>query len=186
MPQADSNIQDHFGTVVEEGEHSYVEWRLQDVNGDGHPDVVYNGSYVQAASTNFAPPQLPPPPGIQFTQIDAIWSAHFTGSTAVKALINVAGVHLSSTGTSAFSAPVVLVDDSAACGIEYWAPGVAPLGRSNQKCGLEDINGDGLVDRVAPVSLDPTLPTVLVNAALLGTGNLNAPFSDVRINCRAP
>ena len=40
LPQADSNIHDNFGTVVEEGEHSYVEWRLQDVNGDGHPDVV--------------------------------------------------------------------------------------------------------------------------------------------------
>jgi len=117
----------------------------------------------------------------EFAQSDATWSPVFTGSHAVKALINVAGVHLDQ-ATSAFSSPIVLVADSAGCGIEKWVPGFGGTGRSNQLCGFADVNGDGLVDRLR--SFDGS--DGLRGLADLGTGNMDAPFGGPRINLPGP
>ena len=94
----------------------------------------------------------------------------FTGSTEVKAILNVAGVHLSSGNpfpescptcgtppTSAFSAPITL---DVGCGVARWSSDIDGSGRSTttQECGFEDINGDGFVDRMGTARVSSPLP----------------------------
>jgi hypothetical protein len=69
------------------------------------------------------------------------------GSTEVKAILNVAGVHLGAS-QSIFSAPITL---DAGCGVARWISDIDAAARSasTQQCGFAEINGDGLVDRVA-------------------------------------
>ena len=178
LPQGDSPAGSHFGTIDDPGQTTFVEWRLQDINADGYPDLVYNGSLVSSQIS--APPPQQKVNYLDYAQSDAVWSPKFAGSNAVLALMNVTGVHLSSApdgATNAFSAPISLVgDDPAGCGIEKWIPFGAP-GTSTQVCGIQDVNGDGLPDRVG--ELGPFW-------AQLGTGNMNAPFASPPIFLSGP
>jgi hypothetical protein len=72
----------------------------------------------------------------------------FTGPNEVKALLNVAGVHLATSGEQAFSAPIRLDGD---CAVSLWTSSVDSADRNatTLECGFQDINGDGLVDRRA-------------------------------------
>jgi len=186
-PQGENILRDDFGVVAEEGENTYVEWTFKDVNGDGYPDLIYNASpvVVQVRNGDINGAFQPPQPGNftgQFAETDTTHIPDFTGSHAVKALINVAGVHMD-LATSAFSSSVVLDADDAGCGVERWVPGFGALGRSNQVCGFEDINGDGLVDRLRTLVLQPGELTGIAN---LGTGDMNAPFSGATIFLPGP
>jgi RHS repeat-associated protein len=181
-PQGDDPSLDTYGIFEQEGETTIVEWRLQDVNGDKYPDLIYNGAPVTAQLAKHQPPSaLTTVSG--FVESDAVFGPVFPGqqvgddphSTDVRALINVAGVQLD-TATNPFSAPVILEDSAHGCGgVEKWLPGLggAPFGQSVQVCGLADINGDGLADRV---KFAGTASGQLAATANLGTGNLTAPF----------
>ena len=96
----------------------------------------------------------------------------FVGSVDVRALINVAGVQLKAgqdrgdddpnqppaqhtvlvEGTSAFSAPITL---DVGCGVSRLtstSPDAAGHRTTFQECGFDDVNGDGLADRVIQTS----------------------------------
>jgi hypothetical protein len=182
FPQFDYPVLSNYGGDAEDGQTSFVEWELKDVNGDGYPDLVYNASPVVAQLVGG---ERPLQDGTEVNQVatsDAIWSPAFTGSHAVKALINVAGVHLDQ-ATSAFSSPIVLDADEAGCGVEQWVPGFGALGRSNQVCGFEDVNGDGLVDRLRTLVL---APGELTGIAHLGTGQILDPSGNIVVPFSGP
>jgi hypothetical protein len=181
LPQFQDPSRPNYGGEATEGQTSFVEWELKDINGDGYPDLVYNASPVIARLVGGGAPLGDGTHFGQIEQSDATWSPVFTGSHAVKALINVAGVHLDE-ATSAFSAPIVLEADSAGCGVEKWLPGFGATGRSTQVCGFADVNGDGLVDRLRSLSGAGTLNGL----AFLGTGNMDAPFGGPGIHLPGP
>ena len=207
-PQGQDLSRDDFG-AINLGEKTITEWELRDINGDGYPDFVYNGSIVAVVfSALDHDPSPPAQPGVfvgQFQETQESTIVDIVGSTDVKALINVAGVHLLEghdeivtdpkgevpdfkriiDGTSAFSAPITLevgqpLSSGLQCGVARWVH-VAGAGadKTAQICGFEDVNGDGLVDR-----LTFTQPHLVV--ARLGTGNLNAPFSGATIQLPGP
>jgi RHS repeat-associated protein len=167
-----------------------TEWELKDINGDGYPDFVYNGSPV-AANVGGNPP--PMQPGIfegQFRETQRGVIHDIIGSRDIKALINVAGVHLNPgylgnidpnlpPFTDAFSSPLTLeVGGFQGCGIGRWIDQVGTSGGTKvQICGFDDVNGDGLTDRLTFVVQSTPTNTILVGSAALGTGDMTAPFS---------
>ena len=80
----------------------------------------------------------------------------FKGSSDVKAMFNVAGVHLLNVGTEAVSSPILFAA-GAGCGVSQWRAeiyhdnegGTTVLDRESlvQVFGFDDVNGDGLADR---------------------------------------
>lgn len=146
--------------------HSITEFELIDVNGDGYPDFVFNGSFVQEAGDK---PPLNPTNRNQEQFLFSDVPGEMTGKRSVNVMLNIAGAHLQN-GTNLFAAPVTIEADSPnGCGVERWEP-VADATNSgntmNQVCGLRDVNGDGIVDRITNSS-----------QVALGTGDMNQAFS---------
>lgn len=153
-----------------------TEFELKDVNGDGYPDFVYNGSRV-FVDTHDSPPQpdFPPPPESPSVFVATTLTSDLSGSRDVKALMNTAGVRIADT-EEVFSSTVTLeAGGSNGCGVGRWES-LAPasqerLGRVlGETCGLQDVNGDGLVDRVST--------TAGQTSARLGTGDTRHAFMD--------
>ena len=151
-------------------ERTIKEWELRDINGDGYPDFVYNALLVDLVA------KPPSTPGTFIGQIVEVYKGwDFTGSTDVKALINMTGVHLTD-GAVLFTSPIILeLGGTDGCGVARWEVDLdsASPGLVNQICGFEDVNGDGIADRVTSVVQDGAL----VTRAALGTGDVNHPFS---------
>jgi RHS repeat-associated protein len=150
-------------------EKTMTEWALLDVNGDGYPDFVYN----EARIADSDPGDPPSSPGTVVGQTTITRTpADLYGSKKVMVLVNTLGVHMTKNNDVAFASPVVLTDDG--CGVARWqaAPGAASASELAQTCGFEDINGDGLVDRVTSVYNNGFMAT-----AALGTGEADHPFS---------
>ncbi|WP_415835040.1 RHS repeat-associated core domain-containing protein [Corallococcus soli] len=131
-----------LGTVTSaEAEQTYTEWEVTDVNGDGFPDFVFNSSPVESRSPS---PEYAGSFGGQVVYGDFATWVRPRADTAnqVRAVFNVHGL-LVDTGTPTFSTQVVLREGS--CGV-----GLRTTGASMQRvlCGLMDVNGDGLIDRV--------------------------------------
>jgi hypothetical protein len=135
-----NDVGDYVGS---EGEYSYTEWQLKDVNGDGLPDFVFNALPVQmlvaqVSSTRWSHVPMPGP-----------------GRNAIMAMFNVTSATLSSPAASpveqAFSAAAILTED-ATCGVEMWEE--TDYATPNQgtyqslRCTLADVTGDGIADRI--------------------------------------
>jgi RHS repeat-associated protein len=150
-------------------EKTITEWALMDVNGDGYPDFVYN----EARIADSDPGDPPSSPGTVLGETTITSTpADLYGSKKVMALVNTIGVHLTNNDDVAFASPVLLTDDG--CGVARWqaAPGAASASELSETCGFEDVNGDGLVDRVTSV-----YNNVFISTAALGTGDADHPFS---------
>ena len=160
-----------------------TEFGLKDVNGDGYPDFVYNASFVRATPRGET---FPTPTDVPADTNDVHrWTgiaADMTDSHNVMVMINTAGSHLKD-GVDLFAAPIVLASDN--CGVERWQadPSSGSGNLLDQVCGFEDVNGDGLVDRVVSTVQNGQLVTV----AHPGTGIPSQPFApDVAITLPGP
>jgi RHS repeat-associated protein len=176
-----------FPPDVIKPEKTITEWTLKDINGDGYPDFIYNESAVLTARDPFfiGPPTTP---GTVFGE-HAITQTpvDIAGSREVMALINTIGVHLANGTDFAFASPIPLLvggpDDG--CGVERWqtTPDAVSSGVLSQICGFEDINGDGIADRITSVVQGPQF----VSRTALGTGDPNHPYSaDATITLPGP
>ncbi|RKH32678.1 hypothetical protein D7Y13_30145 [Corallococcus praedator] len=123
-------------------EKTYTEWEVTDVNGDGFPDFVFNSSPIEVKAI---------PPSFNGSADGAIYYGDcsikvqptLTDGNAVQAFFNTYGVMISDSVT-AFSSPVTL-KPNAACGVGLW---FTTSDTQRVECGLADVNGDGLLDRV--------------------------------------
>ncbi|WP_147451091.1 RHS repeat-associated core domain-containing protein [Corallococcus llansteffanensis] len=123
-------------------EKTYTEWAVNDVNGDGFPDLVFNSSRVEVVGS------VPAFPGtftgeVINTQRTFTMQPLHGSSNRVDAVFNLYGLYIED-ASPVFSAPITLKANTA-CGVGLWA-----TSSFNQEviCGLADVNGDGLVDRV--------------------------------------
>jgi len=166
-------------------ETTTTEWELRDVNGDGYPDFVYNASPMKLFTASDDRPAAPGNPGeYQVGHRTSAIDFDPQASADIKAMLNVAGVHLS-TSTSAFAAPTLWIAGGAPgsvdrCGIQRTEEfGGTGSGEINLTCGLQDVNGDGLADRLT-IGFSPD---VGFNAPIahLGTGDVSTPFSSATI-----
>jgi RHS repeat-associated protein len=165
-----------------------TEFELKDVNGDGYPDFVYNASFVRTSDplpASFVPPP-PPDPQQEFPvqRVGRIIPSDMTGSRDVKVLINTAGVHLADQ-LHLFASPITLeVGGPQGCGIRRWEadPSSVTGGILNESCSLEDVNGDGIADRITSVVENGQ---IVANAAL-GTGVPEQPYSHAVIVLPGP
>ncbi|RYZ42418.1 MAG: hypothetical protein EOO71_07965 [Myxococcaceae bacterium] len=132
-----------LGTVSDaQPEKTYTEWEVTDVNGDGFLDFVFNSSPVTVEFIK---------PGRAGSQPNEVLWGDFSvemrpaalDANEVRAFFNTYGVMISDSVT-AFSSPVTL-KSNAACGVGQW---ITTNDSQTVKCGLADVNGDGLLDRV--------------------------------------
>jgi hypothetical protein len=130
----------------------YLEWDIRDINGDGYPDVVFNSSQVVASKrrTVDTTPQKPTPNALAYTVDD--YSVGLVGGSnnAIDAMFNVMGTRLINGESDVFSTAVRIVNHDA-CGVERWA-GDSNTAR-HMECGIADVNGDGVVDRISGLSV---------------------------------
>ncbi|MDC8016249.1 RHS repeat-associated core domain-containing protein [Tahibacter soli] len=159
-----------------------TEFELKDVNGDGYPDFVYNGSYVNLSTRHSPPPpNYPPPPPLDFRHELTTLASDLSGSRDVKALINTAGTHLEN-GAELFSSPVLLESGgSDGCGVDRWEvdpASAAPGGLMAQTCAFQDVNGDGIADRVTTSNG--------IASARLGTGDMSRPYATASVTLPGP
>jgi RHS repeat-associated protein len=186
-PQGQQTGRSDFDSV-DGPDKTITEWELRDVNGDGYPDFVYNASPVGGPHPDSVENPPPSQPGAfigQFRRTQKHVVRDLVGSRDIRALINVAGARLSqyavSDEISIFSAPVTLEAGGPwpqGCGVRRWTGEFEPLhsGRTTQVCGFDDVNGDGIEDRLTS-TVATEGPSPIVGKAALGTGDLAAPFS---------
>ena len=123
-------------------EETFTEWEVADINRDGYPDVVMNSSHVDVVSLG-GPVYTAPAGQTANTQLHFRVQPVRGDQNNVDAMLNVVGV-LVDDATSPFSAPITLRANTK-CGVALWAE---TGGTQDIVCGIADINGDGLTDRV--------------------------------------
>jgi hypothetical protein len=138
-------------------ETTFVEWELADLNGDGYPDFVFNSSPVDF-QRNLPPNNLHPVSGAVFPMDFGVggplWHRFSPRpKNEVRAAFNVIGVRFD-TNAQAFSRSVTMLAPFPQAGVGQWICRGASFGvrcdtsYQVEYAGLEDVNGDGLVDRV--------------------------------------
>jgi RHS repeat-associated protein len=183
------NFPTHPTWVTYEPQRTYTEWELSDFNGDGYPDLLMNSSPIERKSDvllnpeddgndeNFEPcTDYPYANGQRRKRI---------GPKAPNNAVEVAYNH--SASIMDFSPPFTL-DASSACGVALMSGGggtiTCPANDCNNPvenlpgvvpqavvCSIEDVNGDGLADRLEGQEVT------------LGTGGL---FSQATMSAGAP
>lgn len=145
--------------TLRHAEKTYIEWELEDLNGDGYPDFVFNSSPVNYQRTKPGIPgqvrnEVYPQKGS--TTESSLPLPFVPGPTnQVQAMFNVRGVRFY-TDDNVFSRAVNLTAPRPDQGVGVWeCTGYDP--RSTAPCderseslyaGFADVNGDGLMDRV--------------------------------------
>lgn len=163
-----------------------TEFELKDVNDDGYPDFVFNASYLNLNDPQVKPP-IPSNP-VNLQHASTLVSPDMVGLRDVKVLINTAGARLANDVDLFAATPVMLeVGGQTGCGIARWEPdpGITSTDTAvkiNQTCGIEDVNGDGIVDRITSTVQSGKVATT----AALGTGDLNNPYSAATIALPGP
>ncbi|MCW5800976.1 MAG: hypothetical protein KIT31_01075 [Deltaproteobacteria bacterium] len=169
-------------------EKTFVEWEVRDLNGDGYPDVIFNSSPVDEVVDRAAgshPEDLypegsehQPHENEKFLGTSQLTLRPSDPDNEIQAVLNVTGVRMHNNhggpDEKPFSHFIRIAGDSKLCGVAQWvsgafwttdpSPGDSQLQRS--VCGLADVNGDGLLDRIEE------------SVVLLGTG---VGFSDESI-----
>lgn len=152
-----------------------TEWEIKDMNGDGFPDLIANSDPVDFVPQPYGgePPQYYSPDkflGAEYRKFGI--TTRDDRSATIDVAFNVVGVFFES-ATLPFSAFQPLHPDYAdgdRCGIATWTAMAASRDSQHVACDIEDINGDGLPDRISNTT------------ALLGNG---VDFSTTRITLAA-
>ncbi|HEY4243140.1 MAG TPA: polymorphic toxin-type HINT domain-containing protein [Kofleriaceae bacterium] len=134
-------------------EKTFTEWQLEDINGDGYPDLVFNSS-----------------PVVPFDGITP-FGPQAGNDNNVEALMNFMGVFLEEdVGQPGFAQPITLLEGDH-CGVGMWNTVGTQM---TVFCAMEDVNGDGVIDRVVHRAVVSGWETF----AALGMGD---HFSDVEL-----
>jgi hypothetical protein len=125
----------------------YTEWDIRDINGDGYPDIVFNSSDINGSNRNLVDKRHS---GAKPHDLALVVTEYNVGPTAgnsnaIDAVLNVFGAHLIDGELDAFSSPVRLRSQEP-CGMERWAWDSDTT--RHLECGVADVNGDGIVDRI--------------------------------------
>lgn len=174
--------------IGEEPERTYVEWEINDLNGDGYPDFVFNGSPVGFSFQPY-PGTIPTAVGPNGEFIGDVYSRFiFNPLDRIRVAFNVAGVRVDDLEPNFLSQSVALQSSTnifSEKGVAVWEsinkiPGVtSEINEQRQTAGMMDVNGDGLVDYVV-ARLDRDQ---LKTRAYLGIYNGTAQtFSDVYLD----
>jgi hypothetical protein len=155
------------GPPVSDGpETSYTEWETTDLNGDGYPDVAFNSSPVSSEIVEEPDPIDPPPNPDAPTWVTTSSTATPTlsSSNEIDAVFNLLGVRFGVDAQPFSSATRISANDQ--CGVARWSP----IDDSHQEltCGIIDVNGDGIADRV-------TNQSVFLGTGVVGTGGFFTP-----------
>jgi YD repeat-containing protein len=148
-----------IGPPEESGsEKTFTEWEVSDLNGDGYPDVAFNSLPVEISTVDEGFPEPPFDTNeIQWTVISSVTRAQVPDPTRIEAVFNLLGVNVG-TGSQPYGNPALLRAPDF-CGVAAWL--ATDSSHQEQLCGLADVNGDGIVDRVLHQSVH------------LGTGTLS-------------
>ncbi len=141
-------------------ERTFVEWELNDLNGDGYPDFAFNStpvlSRIDPAATN--PPQLPANADERrmlrsqpFLKRETLIPFGPASTNVVRASLNMVGTRFGMDQSRPFTRSVDMQVASARIGVGAWETmDITPsLNGQQMVAGFADVNGDGVPDRVA-------------------------------------
>lgn len=142
-------------------ERTFVEWELNDLNGDGYPDFAFNSTPVLSRTDPAAtsPPRLPASEDERralrsqpFLKRETLIPFGPASANRVRASLNMAGARFGADLTRpTFTRSVDMQVASANVGVGAWeAMDITPTLKGQQMAaGFADVNGDGVADRVA-------------------------------------
>jgi RHS repeat-associated protein len=132
-------------------ETTITQFELQDINGDGYPDVVFNSSGLQLFEPTVNPVPPPRPNGfpVATTRTERFDLAALSANE-VQAMLNILGVHTTAGADNAFSAPLT-IRTNAGAGVARWVG--SDDNRQQLTSSISDVNGDGMADRIEGTSV---------------------------------
>jgi RHS repeat-associated protein len=159
LNRCQGNPMDSLVTDEELVERTYVEWEVNDLNGDGYPDFTFNSTPVASRSVPTEAPTNQLDEGTRrmlrtnpFVKREAVFPFGPAQGNGVRANFNMAGVRFSSDLAPPFARDVNLQVSSSNLGVGAWTTVTNSPTSSSQHliAGFADVNGDGLMDRVLP------------------------------------
>ena len=135
--------------------HTIGEWEIADFNGDGYPDVIANALPVDARTLSDSPfdcvnlvgrPADAPVGQLGTCRIRDTVDFPEGATNALDVFLNQVGVEPLG---EAFAAPLRF-GGTPHCGLQHWPESFA---EKRMRCGLVDVNGDRLLDRVVGVDV---------------------------------
>lgn len=140
------------GNVTSTGPETTISvWDLEDINGDGYPDLVLNSSGLHLDEVYVLPP---PPSSVSGTPVHTTRTERYAFSDGAAnqllAMFNILGVHSTAGDDEAFASPT-MIRPGTQCGVSRWTK--LDTDHQQQSCGFADVNGDGLPDFVDGTSV---------------------------------